>query len=115
VDRVQGSQIHHLKELWPGSAGRSEIRVLFAFDPTRVGAAARLRQSREGAAVVRAEHPDRRTAIPEEVADLADGAGLPHPDLLALNLPAVRAALQVGLTGLREDPPRTESSPMRLA
>ena len=30
-----GSRIHHLKELRPGSAGRSEIRVLFAFDPTR--------------------------------------------------------------------------------
>ena len=35
VDRIQGSTIHHLKELRPGSAGRSEIRVLFAFDPTR--------------------------------------------------------------------------------
>ena len=35
VDRVQGSRIHHLKELRPGSAGRSEIRVLFAFDPRR--------------------------------------------------------------------------------
>ena len=35
VDRIQGSGIHHLKELRPGSAGRSEIRVLFAFDPTR--------------------------------------------------------------------------------
>jgi hypothetical protein len=35
VDRIQGSKIHHLKELRPGSAGRSEIRVLFAFDPTR--------------------------------------------------------------------------------
>jgi hypothetical protein len=35
VDRVQGSRVHHLKELRPGSAGRSEIRVLFAFDPTR--------------------------------------------------------------------------------
>ena len=34
VDRVQGSRIHHLKELRPGSAGRSQIRVLFAFDPT---------------------------------------------------------------------------------
>jgi len=33
--RVQGSRLHHLKELRPGSAGRSEIRVLFAFDPTR--------------------------------------------------------------------------------
>ena len=35
VDRIQGSKIHHLKELRPGSAGRSEIRVLFAFDPAR--------------------------------------------------------------------------------
>jgi hypothetical protein len=35
VDRVQGSRIHHLKELRPGSAGRSEIRVLFAFDASR--------------------------------------------------------------------------------
>jgi hypothetical protein len=35
VDRIQGSKIHHLKELRPGSAGRSELRVLFAFDPTR--------------------------------------------------------------------------------
>jgi hypothetical protein len=35
VDRVKGSQIHHLKELRPGSQGRSEIRVLFAFDPAR--------------------------------------------------------------------------------
>jgi hypothetical protein len=33
--RIQGSRVHHLKELRPGSAGRSEIRVLFAFDPTR--------------------------------------------------------------------------------
>lgn len=35
VDRIQGSRVHHLKELRPGSKGRSEIRVLFAFDPTR--------------------------------------------------------------------------------
>jgi hypothetical protein len=35
VDRIQGSKIHHLKELRPGSAGRSEIRVIFAFDATR--------------------------------------------------------------------------------
>ena len=30
-----GQQDPHLKELRPGSAARSEIRVLFAFDPTR--------------------------------------------------------------------------------
>jgi hypothetical protein len=35
VDRVKGSTIHNLKELRPGSAGASEIRVLFAFDPWR--------------------------------------------------------------------------------
>lgn len=33
VDRVKGSSLHHLKELRPGSARTSEIRILFAFDP----------------------------------------------------------------------------------
>jgi hypothetical protein len=65
VDRVQGSRIHHLKELRPGSAGRSEIRVLFAFRSHPFSAAAaRRQQSRELATVVPAEHPDRRTAVP---------------------------------------------------
>ena len=35
VDRLKGTRIHHLKELRPGSKGRSEIRIIFAFDPTR--------------------------------------------------------------------------------
>lgn len=35
ADRLKGSKIHHLKELRPGSRGRSEIRIIFAFDPTR--------------------------------------------------------------------------------
>jgi hypothetical protein len=35
VDRLKGTNIHHLKELRPGSQGRSEIRIIFAFDPTR--------------------------------------------------------------------------------
>lgn len=35
VDSIRGSKISNLKELRPGSAGRSEIRVLFAFDPWR--------------------------------------------------------------------------------
>ncbi len=30
-----GSRIHHLKELRPGSRGRSEIRIIFAFDLAR--------------------------------------------------------------------------------
>jgi hypothetical protein len=35
VDRLKGPQVHHLKELRPGSRGRSEIRTIFAFDPIR--------------------------------------------------------------------------------
>ncbi|MFE1358787.1 MULTISPECIES: type II toxin-antitoxin system RelE/ParE family toxin [Streptomyces] len=35
VDRVKGSVLHNLKELRPGTAGRSEVRVLFMFDPWR--------------------------------------------------------------------------------
>jgi hypothetical protein len=35
VDRIKGSRLHNLKELRPGSAGGSEIRVLFVFDPWR--------------------------------------------------------------------------------
>lgn len=35
ADRIRGSRHHHMKELRPGSVGRSEIRILFAFDPHR--------------------------------------------------------------------------------
>jgi hypothetical protein len=35
VDRLKGAKVHHLKELRPGSKGRSEIRIIFAFDPDR--------------------------------------------------------------------------------
>ncbi|MES0832795.1 type II toxin-antitoxin system RelE/ParE family toxin [Nocardiopsis tropica] len=35
VDRLKGSRLHHLKELRPGSGGSSEIRIVFAFDPSR--------------------------------------------------------------------------------
>lgn len=35
VDRVKGSELHNMKELRPASAGRSEIRILFVFDPWR--------------------------------------------------------------------------------
>ena len=35
VDTLQGSALAHLKELRPGSAGNSELRILFAFDPKR--------------------------------------------------------------------------------
>jgi hypothetical protein len=35
VDRIHGSRIHNLKELRPASAGRTEVRILFVFDPER--------------------------------------------------------------------------------
>ncbi|HEV7829138.1 MAG TPA: type II toxin-antitoxin system RelE/ParE family toxin [Pseudonocardiaceae bacterium] len=35
VDRIKGSAIHNLKELRPGSAGSTEVRILFVFDPWR--------------------------------------------------------------------------------
>ncbi|MDP4013433.1 MAG: type II toxin-antitoxin system RelE/ParE family toxin [Candidatus Nanopelagicales bacterium] len=35
VDRIHGSTLHAMKELRPGSAGSSEVRILFAFDPDR--------------------------------------------------------------------------------
>lgn len=35
VDTVTGSRHKNMKELRPGSRGRSELRVLFAFDPAR--------------------------------------------------------------------------------
>jgi hypothetical protein len=35
VDTVNGSRHKNMKELRPGSTGRTEVRVLFAFDPKR--------------------------------------------------------------------------------
>src|SRR5262245_39537205 len=35
VDRIEDSEIHNLKELRPGSAGRTEVRILFVFDAAR--------------------------------------------------------------------------------
>jgi hypothetical protein len=35
ADRIRGSAFANMKELRPGSAGASELRVLFAFDPRR--------------------------------------------------------------------------------
>jgi hypothetical protein len=36
VDTIKGSRHPNMKELRPGSTGRTEIRVLFAFDKTRM-------------------------------------------------------------------------------
>lgn len=35
ADRIKSSRHHNMKELRPSSSGRSEIRILFAFDPLR--------------------------------------------------------------------------------
>ena len=35
VDRIEGSRLHNMKELRPGSQGHSEVRILFIFDPDR--------------------------------------------------------------------------------
>jgi hypothetical protein len=35
ADRIHHSRLANLKELRPGSAGRSEIRILYIFDPRR--------------------------------------------------------------------------------
>lgn len=35
ADRITGSRLHNLKELRPGSAGRTEIRILYIFDTRR--------------------------------------------------------------------------------
>jgi hypothetical protein len=35
VDRIEGSRHANMKELRPGSTGRTEVRVLFAFDRKR--------------------------------------------------------------------------------
>ncbi|MCL1801082.1 MAG: type II toxin-antitoxin system RelE/ParE family toxin [Promicromonosporaceae bacterium] len=35
VDTIVGSRHNNMKELRPGSSRRSEVRILFAFDPTR--------------------------------------------------------------------------------
>ncbi|MEU9835171.1 type II toxin-antitoxin system RelE/ParE family toxin [Streptosporangium sp. NPDC048047] len=35
VDTIRDSALRNLKELRPGSSGRSEVRLLFVFDPWR--------------------------------------------------------------------------------
>jgi hypothetical protein len=64
MDRIQGSKIHHLKELRPGSAARSEIRVLVALDPTRSALLLPGGNKAELAAAVQGKHPDRRAGVP---------------------------------------------------
>lgn len=62
VDTITNSKIANLKELRPGSRGRSEVRILFVFDLWRsaillVGDSGKLEQ------VVRADDPPCRAAV----------------------------------------------------
>ena len=60
LDTRIGSRHKNMKELRPGSAGRSEVRILFAFDPKR-RAIMLLAGDKHGAwqKWYRKEHPDR--------------------------------------------------------
>jgi isopenicillin-N N-acyltransferase like protein len=83
-------------------------------------AAAQLGGDFDYRALTRANEQFVREASPptlEEIAGLADGAGLPYPDLLALNLPAVQTANFVPreCTQLVARPPATRDGHTYLA
>lgn len=63
VDRIKGSSIQNLKELRPGSAGTSEVRILFAFDPWRSSVLLSPVTSRAFGPSGIGSHPARRTAL----------------------------------------------------
>jgi predicted XRE-type DNA-binding protein len=72
VDTVKASRHPNMKELRPGSTGRTEVRVLFAFDRKRAAilllggdSVARRRQERRLVRLVHEEHPDWRRTIRE--------------------------------------------------
>jgi hypothetical protein len=64
VDTMLGSRHKNMKELRPGSSGRSKVRILFAFDPRR-RAILLLAGDKQGGLVevVPQEHSDRRRSI----------------------------------------------------
>lgn len=69
VDRIKGSKLHNLKELRPGPSGRSEIRMLFVFDPDRQAVVlTRMGQGRQLKSVARRAHAAGRGPLPQ-VAD----------------------------------------------
>ena len=109
ADRIQHSRLTNLKELRPGSAGRSEIRILYVFDPRRnavlLEREIRLVHGRPGTA--------RRSAGPAALRGLPETRGHPmssrefrhytrdeflaefYPD------PADKAAIAAGMKQLR--------------
>ena len=64
----QGSKLHHLKGLPPGSAGASEIRILFAFDPAT-----------RAVLLVAGDHTSAASSyLPHRLTQLYQTVGLPH-------------------------------------
>jgi hypothetical protein len=63
VDRLKATKIHHLKELRPGSRGRSEIRIIFALTPPGQRCCSRAVTRQATGPAGTAEHPDSRTAL----------------------------------------------------
>jgi hypothetical protein len=63
VDRLKGSMFHHMKELRPGSAGSTEIRMIFAFDRPGKRSPRCRRQVRTMAGVVSRRHSVSRYAF----------------------------------------------------
>jgi hypothetical protein len=58
VDRIKGSQLHHLKELRPASTGETEVGILFIVDPARqTGSVGGRRQVQKLARLVRSGNP----------------------------------------------------------
>lgn len=89
VDRIEGSRHHNMKELRPGSAGRSEVRILFHLrSRTQSSASGRRRQGRQLEEVVRPQHPGRR----REVRRMATRRAAPVKPATAKTWREVRAA-----------------------
>jgi predicted XRE-type DNA-binding protein len=65
VDRIKGSRLQNLKELRPGSAGSSELQVLFTFDPpvAEFDSAGGGRQVRQLVELVPAGNPSSRGPV----------------------------------------------------
>lgn len=63
VDTITNSKIANLKELRPGSRGRSEVRILFVLPMALGDPACRRGQGRELEQVVCADDPQGRAAV----------------------------------------------------
>ncbi|MFD6322914.1 hypothetical protein ACFWOL_08565 [Streptomyces sp. NPDC058442] len=66
VDTVKGSELPNLKEFRPGSAGATEVRLLFVFDPERQASSwsvATRRVTGPAGTAYRCRRRSRRTAI----------------------------------------------------